>query len=155
MCSQRLAVLLQVVCRALPFACSLVTLHNLTYMARLGRDIRVSPHSANDRFLFRLHNRTDELDGGSRSEPFQGERYLSTSSTIQLYPSLTFTWCAWAEIPVVLCSSIGSGSRRQRRQVVSSLITTSAACARQETITEQRFPEYAQSMLACELVAAK
>jgi hypothetical protein len=32
----------QVVCRALPFACSLVSLHNLTYMARLGREIRVS-----------------------------------------------------------------------------------------------------------------
>lgn len=31
----------QVVCRSLPFACSLVTLHNLTYMARLGREIRV------------------------------------------------------------------------------------------------------------------
>jgi queuine/archaeosine tRNA-ribosyltransferase len=32
----------QVVCRALPFACSLVSLHNLTYMARLGQEIRVS-----------------------------------------------------------------------------------------------------------------
>jgi queuine tRNA-ribosyltransferase len=29
-----------VVCRALPFACSLVSLHNLTYMARLGQEIR-------------------------------------------------------------------------------------------------------------------
>lgn len=31
----------QVVCRSLPFACNLVTLHNLTYMARLGREVRV------------------------------------------------------------------------------------------------------------------
>lgn len=40
MCKCRLW-LLQVVCRSLPFACNLVTLHNLTHMARLGREIRV------------------------------------------------------------------------------------------------------------------
>lgn len=29
-----------VVCRQLPFACSLVSMHNLAHLARLGRDIR-------------------------------------------------------------------------------------------------------------------